>query len=513
MFVNFFMKERLVQKIFLALVGIGSTSTFAQIDLRLDTVMTSYDLMGMSVVGICNKNIVYSKGFGKANFATGDRITDSTLYRIASLSKTVTAAAAMKLYEQGIVQLDADVNNYLGFSLRNPNFPNSPITLRMLLSHTSGIQDGTGYDNFLTATANINPPPSISQLLVPGGTYYTSNMFLNKAPGSNYQYSNVEFGIIATIVEKMANKRFDIYCRENIFQPLGMTASFRVNDLPNINNLAVLYRKSGGAWVPQFDNYNGTMPAPRDLSAYTLGTNGFIFSPQGGLRVSANDLARFLLMLMNQGIYNNNRVLNDTTVKRMYQAAWTYNGSNGSTSGGIFRSYGLGVHITTNAAGQDIVIPNKIMYGHPGEAYGLISDMYFDSSRNIGLIFITNGSGTGYPLGQNTAYYAQEQKVFDILNAEIFVSCFATGMLNPAGVVASLQVFPNPATTQWQLRLPANAGRTQIQIYNAAGQVVFTQQQNRSGGLVQIPAGNFAPGRYWLQATIGNKRYKAILMK
>ena len=160
----------------------------------------------------------------------------------------------------------------------------------------------------------------------------------SKSPSSDYfSYANINFGIAGTLIERLSNRRFDIFCREEIFEPLEMTSSFNIQDLPNINNVAVLYRKSGQKWDPQADNYLGIMPEPRDLSAYIIGTNGVIFGPQGGLRTSANDLSKFMRMMMNGGEFNSVKVLEDSTVSLILTPTWIYSGSNGDNYYGIFK--------------------------------------------------------------------------------------------------------------------------------------------------------------------------------
>ena len=126
------------------------------------------------------------------------------------------------------------MSSYLGFTLRNPTYPNDVITFRKILSHTSSLRDGTGYDSFLSATYNNNPPPSLQALLTASGSYYTSDMFSNSgSPSSNYfQYSNINFGVVGTLVERISNQRFDTFCRGKIFQPLGITGSFNIQDIP-----------------------------------------------------------------------------------------------------------------------------------------------------------------------------------------------------------------------------------------------------------------------------------------
>ena len=156
---------------------------------RLNAIKNKFKLAGLSVTVFRNEDIVASGSAGHADISRSLPITDSTTYRIASISKTVAATALMQLYEQGRFKLDDDVNSALGFSLRNPNYPNDAITFWMVLSHTAGLTDGSGNDGFLSATGSSVIPP-ISSLLIPSGSHYTSDMWLSKKPGTYFTYSN-----------------------------------------------------------------------------------------------------------------------------------------------------------------------------------------------------------------------------------------------------------------------------------------------------------------------------------
>jgi len=507
----------------------------AALDRTLDSLHTAYGMAGMSVVVVRNGSITASKGYGTADVARQISITDSTLYRIASISKSVTATALMQLYEQGKFALDEDVSRYLGFALRNPNFPSDSVTFRTLLSHTASLRDGSGYDGFLSATYNATPAPPLQALLVPGGTYYTANMWSNnRAPSSGYfTYANIDYGIIGTLVEKISGERFDVYCLNHIIRPLGMTASFNIQDIPNINNVAVLYRKPGGVWTPQADNYRGTKPPPRDMSGYIPGTNGMIFAPQGGLRVSAADLARFMLVHMNGGIYNGARILRDTTVARMHTTVWTFAGSNGDNYYGIFNRYGLGLSTTSE------LLPGETMIGHPGEAYGLISDMYFSKDRTYGIIFITNGGARDpWEIGVYSGWYRAEEDVFQ--------AAYRFGVMdNPAEIRTDpgqmpigfdlFQNYPNPfnPTTIVKFQIPSTKSQNEaprlefgigslefvsLKVYDLLGREVATLvNESLPPGTytVQLSASGLAAGVYFyrLEACGFRANRRMVLLK
>lgn len=407
-------------------VAIGLASAQGQtLQQQLQAIAAQRGLVGMSVAALCGGQVTHVVHTGQRNLAQGWPVTDATRYRIASISKLVTAIGLLRLHEQGAFGLDDDVSPALGFTLRNPQHPAAPITYRMLLSHRSSLQDGTGYSGFLSATYAGAPPPPISQLVTPGGAWYTANLWRAEPPGSYFVYSNLNYGIIGSLIEAHSGQRFDDYMRQQVLQPMGIGGSYNVQHLDDIAQLATLYRNSS----PQADNFNGAMPPPPNLSGYALGSNGLYFGPQGGLRCSALELAQAAKLIAGQGMVDGNAILAPATLQLLLSDQWTWNGANGDNYYGLFRSWGLGAHRVTAQPGGDVVLPGLPMFGHPGEAYGLISDLYVDTLSGFGLVFITNGytPGNSYALGASSAFYRVEEEVFAALGAHAFPGCLATG--------------------------------------------------------------------------------------
>lgn len=485
--------------IFMVVISTGISGIRAQtLDEKLNAIYSARKLMGLSLLAVCHDSVIYSGNFGIADYARNIPVTDSTMFRIASISKTVTATALMILYEKKLFGLDDDISTALGYKVRNPDFPGVPVTYRMLLSHTSSLQDGTGYWNFLMSTYKNNPPPKIISLLSDTGSYHTADIWQNNKPGTYFMYCNMNFGIIATLIEKISGIRFDIFCKQNIFDPLGMKSFFNVQNASNINNVAVLYRMSSGVWQPQADNFKGVMPAPRDLSTYTVGDNGSIFGPQAALRISAKDLSKFMMMHMNGGIYKGVRILQDSTVHLMHSPQWAYNGSNGDTYYNLFKEWGLGFQLITNTENGDIVFSDREMKGHTGDAYGLLSDMYFDEESKSGIIFITNGSAESFDYGTATAFYAVEEDVYSTLNDFSVQPCINNkDFMNVSGSVET----PDAADSVMHVRfyLP-DAGRVQYLIYNYLGQQERSQQiffDAYGRKQVNIDVSGLLPGIYY----------------
>jgi len=380
---------------------------------RLDSVFRQEHLMGMSVALVCDDQLAYSKGFGWADEARRIPMTPRTIARVASISKSVTATALMMLYEQGKCSLDKDVSEYLGFSLRNPHFPQTPITLRMLMSHTSSIQDGEAYERFQAEMQSRQLP--LSDLFQQGGAYYSPEMFLQREPGQYFHYANASWGLVASVIERLSGQRFDEYTQQHIFQPLGMDAAFNLWQLSRIDSLAVLYRFVDDKWEPQADNFGGKLPPQPDMSWYLPGHNGLLFGPQGSLRSSTLDLVKFMRLHINKGTLEGTRLLKESTVALMHAPQWEYSGDNGDTFGNFMFSWGLGFHRLVRRDSADILFPDRDMIGHPGEAYGLISDMYFDTESRSGVVFITNGSRYPYKYGLETTFYRPEERVFQAI--------------------------------------------------------------------------------------------------
>lgn len=383
----------------------------------LEEIAAQHDLVGGALVVFCDTGTLHSHYFGQAILEENRLVGEHTLFRVASVSKLVTAVAIMQQVERNQLQLDSDISTVLGFPVRNPNFPAQPITPRMLLSHTSSFLDGPSYDSFLTATYQEFPVPSIREILLQTGRFYDDQLFQSVLPGSYFHYSNLNYVLLGTILEKITGERFDRYCQRHVFEPLKSRASFNVQELVEPENLAVLYRKNGQEWLPQVDYQIGLLKKDSTLISYVPGTNAGRLGPQGGMRISASDLAKFLQCLFASRPGGTSLLL-PATVDQMVSEQWRFTGGNGNTQDGLFQSWGLGVHRINAPDGKDQVLPGSSrMIGHAGEAYGLVSDAYYDPERRVGLVFITNGAGAGYATGKNAAFYSVEEAVFKAIEA------------------------------------------------------------------------------------------------
>jgi CubicO group peptidase (beta-lactamase class C family) len=493
--------------ILIALLSLTSIVKAQTLTNEFNVISGNNDMMGGTLVVFCENGIIENISIGKSDLSRNINSTVDTKYRIASISKTITAIAVMQLVEQNLLNLDTDISTILGYSVQNPNHPTIPITTRMLLSHTSTIIDGTTYSSFLGATVNNNPILNLSELLTTSGAYYTTGQFNNTLPGTYFNYSNINYVILGTIIEKISNTRFDIYCKQNISIPLGIDASFNVNDLADIDQLAVLYRKPNGIWTPQADNYQGIQPVFNNLNGYIPGTNGGRFGPQGGFRCSGQDLAKIFLVLMNKGNFNGDTLLSESSCNAMFANEWTFNGSNGNNYFGLFRSWGLGIHRITSTPNNDIALPgSNSMFGHTGEAYGLVSDAYFDTIRKVGFVFMNNGVGINYQTNNNSIFYAIEQEVFAAIeNHGNIISCSQSVGFNEMQI-ALPNVYPNPTNGQVHIEIQ-NQTIQNIKVFDLQGQLIKETAES------QFDLSNFSDGTYFIKAQTEEGFYSYKLIK
>lgn len=349
-----------------------------------------------------------------------------TKYRIASISKLVTAVGVWQLIEQGKIDPEADVSHYLGFDLRNPNFPDTPITAKMLMSHTSSIREGGGKPG----TYNIPYGRPISDFFTPGKEYHNPNCWAPKgeAPGEFFTYCNMNYCLLGSVIENVSGERFDQYMVNHVFAPMGLTCSYNVSAMPREAQarIGTLYRKLdeagkddpvNGTWKPQCDDFSKGYPC-EDYAEYILGSNGSLFGPMGSLRISLNELCRILLMFCNGGSWQGRQILKPDTVDRMFAPVWNYDPAreNGDTYYGLMNSYGMGPHIITNTHGDRIVPWQDLPFaGHTACAYGLLGGMLFDREKANGIIYCIAGTGCDigtYP-GARSGFYGWEEVLLE----------------------------------------------------------------------------------------------------
>lgn len=356
----------------------------------------SPQLSGVVVAVADRRTVLKAEAHGLADIAAGRPLAVNAVVRVASVSKLVVAIAVMRLVEQGRLDLDADVSGHLGWRLRHPAHADVPVTLRQLMSHTSGIVDGPGYGFALEerladqlTPAHWGPAP----------------------PGGRFEYANLNYGIIATVMEAATGERFDRLMTQLVLAPLKIDGGYNWQgaSADAIARAAVLYRKgsdeahwdASAPWTPQVDDLKGRRPAcpvrslgACNLDAYRPGSNGTIFSPQGGLRIAIPDLARIGLVLLRGGEHGGVRLLKRSSVRAMLTPVWQAGGPvPGDDYKGQMLCYGAGPQCLSGRAGaSDQPVPGARWWGHLGEAYGLLAGLWIDQRRGRVIAYALTGS-------------------------------------------------------------------------------------------------------------------------
>lgn len=423
-----------------------SDSQRIALDRELEAIRTTpgRSLTSIAALAIREGRIVYANAVGDAFIDPRDQArnksaTTDSMYRIASISKLVTSLAVVKLVDEGKLELDRDIGDYFGYSVRNPHFPDAKITLRLLMAHTSSLRDGGGY--------NFPETVNLRDVLLPGGSRYGSGAMWAKdrAPGGYFHYCNFNWGLIAQAMERATGERFDRLMQRVLFAPMRITATFDPASLSlaDRSRVATLYRKrtevngkeiwnGAGPWVPQVDDFSSGDAKPRGSDAYVVGTNGTLYGPQGGLRISVTDLGKLMLMLMNGGQFEEKTILSKAAIAALFAEQWRFDrsafGGRGNRAvddegaGGLFNAWALGPQIFLDISGQSrgdrIVEGGGVTgVGHLGNAYGLTSAFILDPPTKSGLIFFVGGieSDPERDKGVYSAFYRYEERILTAL--------------------------------------------------------------------------------------------------
>ncbi len=377
-------------------VSAQQARTASHLEARLESLVNGgagVEMAGIVVVRTDALDDEQSVAVGCARFAVDGRscnrrLAAEQLLRVASVSKLFTAVAIHRLIDAHRLTLDADASGLLGHPLRNQGFPQQQITIGQLLSHTSSLRDAERYW--------IPAPGTLRELLADPGR------FDRRAPGSRFAYANINYSVLAAVVERITQSRFDQFVADDLLRPANIIAGFNwqgLHALP-VDLTATLYRRRAidgeqwepdGPWVAQVDALEGSPVPPLVAADYIPGSNPTLFSPHGGLRISPRDLARFLrrvflpradevAVLTPHSRLALCRPVVDTRGGRMQ----------GETQRGLFGQFGYGA--------QPKRLDGREWCGHFAEAYGLKGAALVDRRRGEVLVYFITGYADEPPL-------------------------------------------------------------------------------------------------------------------
>lgn len=322
--------------------------------------------VGGMVVAAKDGEIVFSQCYGFANKVGKEPVTEETYFKLASVSKLVTAVSVMKLVENSQLDLDQDIGEILGdpaYHAANPNYPKIALTSRMLMTHTAAINDSAGaFAGMKPLNATLNPKENKKK-----------SGFLKVKPGTEYKYSNYGAGIMGCIIEAVTEKRLSDAARELIFDPMGIDAAYDPHLLQNPEKIVSTYNADGSGNITRSyrlkQKYREEIDLDKDYA-----------DSYGGVWIRGEDLCRIGIMLCDMGVIDGRRILEEDTVREMLSSQ---QGKGGIT---VDSPYGLNVERVTN------LLRGKMLYGHQGMANGVLCNLYFDPETRFVFALLTNGT-------------------------------------------------------------------------------------------------------------------------
>lgn len=328
----------------------------ADVPAQVLAVLRAHRCLGASLCLFNAQGVTESYCFGWAH-GPDVPVRRDTVFRAASVSKFITALGAMKLIEQGRLSLDADVNGYLPFSLRHPAAPGTPITLRMLMTHTAGLHDGDAYNRGIARGAVL------SDIL-------KGDSFAAHLPGTAWEYSNLGAGIAGAVMEAAAGRDFEELMQETVFRPLGVNATYYPQKVAG--DLADAVRILPRSKTPGFD---AAQRRARPLPPAEVNAQRHYGLAHGNLFVSAPEMAKLGAAAMAPGF------LTEQSLSDMRSAAVPFGERARNLSQGLF-TFIL----------REPKISSRPLYGHQGMAYGAVHGLFFDPALGRGVALLTTGA-------------------------------------------------------------------------------------------------------------------------
>jgi CubicO group peptidase (beta-lactamase class C family) len=373
--------------------------------------------LGMLSAGyiVRRRGLVHSSFGGSALHPNGrlQPFGEQCPFRVASVSKMITTLGFMTLVRRGAIDLDADVSNHLGVTLRHPAYPALTITPRMLLSHTSGLRNGADFPvpfnhSLLQRLSRATAEPEFGGWFAPSG----------ETPGSWFAYSDTNFAVVGEIIERLTGVRFDLFMHQTIFAPSRLDIGYNWSGVPQTRRslAAAGCHWQDGRWQPNVDAnpprapdvalYREDGDVTSTVADYRVGENGFAFAPHGGLRLSLSDMDR----LARQFLFARDTLDQATPV-------WTFtpDAPNGATYRGFYQAYGLGMQIPLGRATDSFFGPDSSDWrGHCGDAYGWMTGLWWNARMQTTLVYAINGMPeTDRRESTRTAMTDAEQSLID----------------------------------------------------------------------------------------------------
>jgi len=428
------------------------------------------NLPGMSTLIVKGGEIVWVESYGMADIENNVPVTDYTAFLMASVSKLFMATAFMQLEEDGLIDLDEDINIYLPFDVFNPNYPNISITSRMLMTHTSSIADD--WSSMDTHYTIGDPTITLGDYMemyfsTSGVDYDAQNNFNNDLPGTDFDYSNMAADLAGYLVEVVSEELFSEYSNTHVFDALCMdNTSWYLSDFDTLN-VARPYDWQGG----QFNPY-----AHYGFPGYTSGL----------LRSNVLDIANFMIAYLQNGLFNNNQLLSEASIDEML----TFQVPDIDDRQGI-NWYTEEIYLS----GGGVVD----LWGHNGGEGGSTTELYINPDNQIGIVVLSNGEGELLYVVDELYDYALSLTTTGVGNP----SCEDVSIGEPFINNPAIQVSPNPATNTFSIESEKGG---LVTLYSILGKQILKQEVS---SVAEIDVSELARGNYFIQ--LDNSRIKLVL--
>jgi len=360
------MKQR-ISKLLAILIIFLSTSIFAQndkgidfkeLDNYLDKALKEWKIPGMAVAVVQGDSIAFAKGYGIREFGKNGKVDSKTLFSVASNTKSFTSAALSQLVDEGKLDWDDKVIDYLPWFRMYNNYVTGEMTVRDLLCHRSGLKTFSG--DLLWYETNYSQDEVIKRA-----------RFLKPEYGfrAHFGYSNIMFSAAGRIIPEITNQTWQEYIKTHFFKPLGMNASLlSVKNLKDKKNVAMPHHVA-----------EGKNPLP---IKYMQWDN---VAPAAAVISNVEDMSKWLILQMNDGIYHGDTILSAAQVYEMHATQTPDNMNPG------WARYFPGKHFSTYGLGWSLFDYKGVkVVNHSGGADGMISQTMFVPEKKIGIVILTN---------------------------------------------------------------------------------------------------------------------------
>lgn len=328
--------------------------TGSELDRVIREYMTEHDIPGLAAGIVKEGTLAWSGEYGWADIENEIPVTPETTFAIASISKTVTATALMQLVDLEALKLNEEVSKVATFPVENPRHPQNPITFRQLLTHTSSIRDAQEVygGSYAPGDPSISLKEFAQSYFVTSGANYSGQNFLKQAPGEEYEYSNIAYGLLGHLIEELSGESFESFTQRKIFEPLGMTStSWHIEGLDRAR-LVVPYE------------WDETRDAHRAIPHY-----GFPTFPDGGLRTTVADFSQYMIMHLAGGQYEEHTILSPAAARQMATVQFPD---------------------VDSEQGLAFALPSSGVLYHSGGDPGVATEMVLFTDTGLGIVIFAN---------------------------------------------------------------------------------------------------------------------------